>query len=131
LIDGNVCQVGDHFDESFGGSVKYTLVVCAEEGSNEVDESELLHAFSAFEDKMRTRGVLVDTNRLRSTSTATTVKIRNGDLVIADGPFAETKEQIAGFYVVECSDLDDAIDVASQIPAAAVGTIEVRPNWEL
>jgi hypothetical protein len=111
--------------------VKYTLVVCAEEGADEVDESELRHGFSAFEDQMRTRGVLVGTNRLRSTSTATTVKVRNGDLVIADGPFAETKEQIAGFYVVECSDLDAAIEVALQIPAAAFGTIEVRPNWEL
>ena len=111
--------------------MKYTLMVCAEEGINGVDESELLHAFSAFEDRMKARGVLVGTNRLRPTSTATRVKVRNGDLVIVDGPFAETNEQIAGFYVVECTDLDDAIGVASLIPAAAFGTIEVRPNWEL
>jgi hypothetical protein len=57
--------------------------------------------------------------------------VRNGDLVIADGPFAETKEQIGGLFVVECADLDEAIEVASRIPAAEYGTIEVRPLWEM
>jgi len=56
--------------------------------------------------------------------------VREGDLVIADGPFAETKEQIAGFFVVDCQDLDQAIEVASKIPSAQWGTIEVRPIWE-
>ena len=110
--------------------MRYTLVVCAEEAANAVAETELLVGFAGFEDRMRERGVLVTTNRLRPAATATTVKVRNGDLVIADGPFAETKEQIAGFYVVECQDLDDAIDVARQIPAARFGIIEIRPNWQ-
>ncbi len=59
------------------------------------------------------------------------MKIRNGNLVVADGPFAETKEQIAGYYVVEAKDLDEALDLASLIPAAQHGTIEVRPVWEM
>ena len=58
------------------------------------------------------------------------MQVRGGDLVIADGPFAETKEQIAGFYLIECEDLDEAIEVASKIPTADVDTIEVRPVWE-
>ena len=110
--------------------MRYTFVVCADEDADEVVDPELQVSFAGFEDRMRERGVLVTTNRLRPAVTATTVKVRNGDLVIADGPFAETKEQIAGFYVVECQDLDDAIDVARQIPAAGFGTIEIRPNWQ-
>ena len=64
-------------------------------------------------------------------SASTSVRVRDGDLVIADGPFAETKEQIAGYFVVEAKDLDEAIDLASLIPAASHGTIEVRPVWEM
>ena len=79
---------------------------------------------------MTARGILLGGERLRPTTTATTVQVRGGDLVIADGPFAETKEQIAGFYLIECVDLDEAIEVASKIPTADVDTIEVRPVWE-
>ena len=79
---------------------------------------------------MTARGVLLGGERLRPSTTASTVKVRDGGVVIADGPFAETKEQIAGFYLIECADLDEAIEVASQVPAAAYGTIEVRPVWE-
>ena len=78
---------------------------------------------------MERRGVLVSRERLQPAATATTVRVRDGGLVIADGPFAETKEQIAGVYVVECEDLDEAIEVASTIPAARSGTVEVRPVW--
>jgi hypothetical protein len=59
------------------------------------------------------------------------VHVRDGDVVIADGPFAETKEQIAGLYVIECNDIDEAIALASAHPGARVGTIEVRPVWEM
>jgi len=79
---------------------------------------------------MTARGVLLGGERLRPSSTASTVQVRDGGVVIADGPFAETKEQIAGFYLIECADLDEALEVASQVPAAAYGTIEVRPVWE-
>jgi len=68
---------------------------------------------------------------LESVSTATTVRRRNGKLSITDGPFAETKEQLAGFYLIEARDLNEAIQVAGGIPAARVGSVEVRPVREL
>ena len=81
-----------------------------------------------FQDQMRARGALVGSERLRPTSTATTVRCwEGGDVVIADGPFAETKEQIGGMFIVDCKDLDEAIEMATRIPAAWYGTIEVRP----
>ena len=113
--------------------MRYALLVCDDENAVLSPErrQERFAAFTAFQDEMEARGVLVGRERLRPTTSATTVQVRDGDLVIADGPFAETKEQIAGFYVVDCRDLDEAIEVASRIPAAQYGTIEVRPVWEM
>ena len=65
------------------------------------------------------------------TTDATTVRVRDGEVLTSDGPFAETKEQMGGFYLVDCKDLDEAIDVASKIPGARHGSIEVRPIWEM
>src|SRR5262249_24070753 len=115
-----------------GGVMRYALLVCDDESVELSPEEETTQvaAYAAFQTQMEARGVLVRRERLRPTSTATTVRVRAGNLVIADGPFAETKEQIAGIYFVECADLDEAIAVASQIPAARSGTIEVRPVWE-
>jgi hypothetical protein len=84
-----------------------------------------------FQDEMQARGVLLARERLRPTTLSTSVRVRDGGLVVADGPFAETKEQIAGFYIVECEDLDEAIEIASRNPGARYGTIEVRPVWEI
>ena len=69
--------------------------------------------------------------RLHDTTDATTVRVRDGDVITSDGPFAETKEQIGGFFLVDCKDLDEAIEVAAKIPGAAYGSIEVRPIWEM
>jgi hypothetical protein len=69
-------------------------------------------------------------SRLRPASDATTVAVRDSEVLVSDGPFAETKEQIGGFDVIECEDLDEAIQVAAQHPGARVGRIEVRPLWE-
>ena len=111
--------------------MRYAMFVCGDESAvlSPAEERERLEAFTAFRADMEARGVLVALQRLVPTSAATTVKKRNGALVIADGPFAETKEQIAGFYIVECKDLDEAIELAAQNPAAEFGTIEVRPVW--
>ncbi|MDQ2747964.1 MAG: YciI family protein [Actinomycetota bacterium] len=113
--------------------MRYALLVCIDESVelSEADAERRFAEFSVFQDDLRSRGVLLARERLRPTSLATTVSTRGGDLVVADGPFAETKEQIAGFYIIECADLDDAIDIASRNPAAAYGTIEVRPVWEI
>jgi hypothetical protein len=76
-------------------------------------------------------GVIQASPRLRPTSDATTVQVRDGKVLISDGPFAETKEQIGGYCLIDCKDLDEAIEVASQIPGARTRTIEVRPICEL
>jgi hypothetical protein len=80
---------------------------------------------------MGRRGVLEGGARLRPTTDATTVRVRDGEVVTSDGPFAETKEQIGGYFVVNCKDLDEAIEIASKIPGARSGSIEVRPIWEM
>jgi hypothetical protein len=75
--------------------------------------------------------VLQGGERLQPVTTATTVRVRDDEVVTSDGPFAETKEQLGGFYLVECKDLDEAIEVAAKIPGARHGSIEVRPIWEM
>lgn len=113
--------------------MRYALLVCHDEdaGISDAERERRIATFTAAQEEMEARGVLVSRERLRPTSSSTTVRVRDGDLVVADGPFAETREQIAGFYVVECADLDEAIELACLIPAAEFGLIEVRPLWEM
>lgn len=80
---------------------------------------------------LRQRGALLAAEPLHPVETATTVRVRNGRVSVVDGPFAETKEQLAGFYLVEARDLNEAIQMASKIPPAREGSIEVRPVREL
>ncbi len=95
--------------------------------------------FSAVPDKecfacgesLRQRGVLLAAEPLHPVETATTVRVRNGALTVTDGPFAETKEHLAGFYLIEARDLNDAIQVAAKIPPAREGSVEVRPVRDL
>jgi hypothetical protein len=96
--------------------MRYLLMICT-------DESTVA--------AMGRRGVLQGGERLRPTTDATTVQVRDGEVLTSDGPFAETKEQVGGYFVVECKDLDEAIEIAAKIPGARVGTIEVRPIWDL
>jgi hypothetical protein len=77
----------------------------------------------------RARGALLHGDRLRPVAEATTVQVRDREMLIADGPFAETKEQVAGYDLIECGDLDEAMEIAAGHPAAALGTVEVRPIW--
>jgi hypothetical protein len=79
--------------------------------------------------EMDGRGVRLDGNRLQPVSDATTVRVRDGDTLITDGPYAETKEQIAGYDVLECESLDEAIEIAAKHPVASFGVVEVRPFW--
>jgi hypothetical protein len=85
----------------------------------------------AYGETIRERGCYLAGEALQPVQTATTVRVRNGKVSITDGPFAETKEQLAGFYLIEARDLDDAIQVASKIPPVRLGSIEVRPTREL
>jgi hypothetical protein len=107
--------------------VRYMILVCVDE-SIEVSEEDSLP--TAWVQEMEARGVRRLGSRLRPVSDATTVRVRGGEVLLSDGPFAETKEQIGGFDLLECRDLDEAIEVASKHPAAKFGTIEVRPLWE-
>jgi hypothetical protein len=113
--------------------MRYALLVANDENAelSEEDVERRYAEFMGFQDEMEARGVLISRERLQPTSLSTSVRVRDGGLVVADGPFAETKEQIAGFYIIECEDLDDAIEIASRNPGARYGTIEVRPVWEI
>ena len=85
-------------------------------------------ALEVFTDQMTVRGTLLASEQLHRTETATRVRCWDGgDVMITDGPFADTKEQVAGLFIVECKDLDEAIEVATAVPAAWYGTVEVRP----
>jgi hypothetical protein len=85
----------------------------------------------AYDAGLRKRGQCLASEALESVQTATSVRVRNGKISITDGPFAETKEQLAGFYLVDARDLNEAIQIASKIPPARVGCVEVRPIRQL
>ena len=111
--------------------MKYMLIHCidesAERSRSPEDYQSETPAIESWLDEMEGRGVLLHGDRLRYVSDATTVQVRSRELLVSDGPFAETKEQIAGYDVIDCADLDEAIEVASKHPTAYYGTIEVRP----
>ena len=103
------------------------LVYMAESTQGQVPDSEC-HDYSAA---LRRSGHLLAAEPLHPVSTATTVRVRNGQVSMTDGPFAETREQLAGFYLLEARDLNEAVQLAAKIPPARVGSIEVRPVREL
>lgn len=104
--------------------MKYLCLVYGEEAKiGEMDDRHCL----AFDAELRARGQCIASEALEPVSTATTVRMRNGRLSVTDGPFAETKEHLAGFYMIEARDLNEAIQLAAKIPPAAVGSIEIRP----
>ena len=108
--------------------MKYLCLVYLEPGKLQaVPDSECAACGAGF----RKNGLLIAAEALQPIETATTVRVRHGRVSITDGPFAETKEQLAGFYLIEARDLNDAINVASKIPPAREGSIEVRPVREL
>ena len=113
--------------------MRYVLLITGDEQSQAAlgpAEAEANFAeFMKFGAEMTERGVLKDGNRLRPTSDATTVRVRDGKVVTSDGPFAETKEQIGGYYVIECADAAEALAWAARCPSAQHGTVEVRPLW--
>ena len=114
--------------------MRYLLLIYAKESDAPPpdDVAAASHqAYAAFTADIKARGLFEAGEALTPTSTATTVRVVDGDTVATDGPFAETKEALGGFYLIEARDLDEAIEVAAKIPAAKEGSIEVRPIWEL
>jgi hypothetical protein len=116
-------------------TMRYVLMIALDESAGlrdgELAGDEISPEYAAFMKDAAERGVLLGGDRLRLSSDATTVRVRNGETLTTDGPFAETKEQLAGYFLVDCKDLDEAIDVASRIPGAKDGSVEVRPIWEM
>jgi hypothetical protein len=104
--------------------VKYLCLVYGEEQA--IQSMDDLHCLE-FDAGVRASGHCVASEALQPVATATTVRVRNGKVSVTDGPFAETKECLAGFYLIEARDLNEAIQVAARIPPARVGSIEVRP----
>jgi hypothetical protein len=90
---------------------------------------QIIAAYGAYTEAMKKAGVHVGSNRLRPTSSGTTVRVANGKTQVLDGPYAETKEQLGGYYMIEVPDLDAALSWAARCPGASHGTIEVRPLW--
>jgi hypothetical protein len=94
------------------------------------DGARMMKAYEDYTEAVRASGLFEAGEGLQPTNTATTVRVNNGDVSTTDGPFAETKEQLGGFYVLNCKDLDEAIEWAAKIPGARGGSIEVRPVIE-
>jgi hypothetical protein len=110
--------------------MRYLVLIYSEEPTSPPPPeriAEIGKVYGAYTAMLRDRGAFVDGDELQPTATATTVRIRGGETLITDGPFAETKEALGGFYLIEAADLDEAIDLARQCPGAGWGSIEVRP----
>jgi hypothetical protein len=110
------------------------LVLIYEEPPAEAPDPDFTEAmlaeYAAFTRDVRERGAFEGGEALQPVTTATTGRVRDGQVLTTDGPFAETKEHLGGFYLLECRDLDEAIELAARIPGARWGSIEIRPIWE-
>ena len=115
--------------------MQYMLLIYSQEGAwsrmTEAQQRDGMAAFMAYTEALRKAGAMVNSNRLRDSSDATTVTVANGKTQVADGPFAETKEQLGGYYLIEAKDLDEAIAWAAKCPGATYGKVEVRPVWAM
>lgn len=115
--------------------MRYMLLIGVDDGAMAAMSPEeggaMFAEYEAFNQEMGAKGVLRGGERLHPSSDTTTVQVREGKVLTADGPFAETKEQVGGYYIIECENIDEAIEVASKIPAAKTWTIEVRPIWDM
>lgn len=111
--------------------MQYALLIygsqAAYDGMTQEEQAGVFQGHNAFFADVQQSGVFQGGRPLQPTSTATTVRVRDGKTLVTDGPFAETKEQLGGFYILECKDLDEAIELAKRIPEAAFGSIEIRP----
>jgi hypothetical protein len=115
--------------------MKYMLLIYGTEATTAKRDPEAMQAvvkeYVAVADDLRARGQYIAAERLQPASTATTVRVKEGRTLTTDGPFAETKEQLGGFYFIEAKDLDEAIGYAARLPAARMGCVEVRPIFAM
>ena len=106
--------------------MQYLLLIYSNEQTTP-SSPEIMQEYMAFGADMRSKGQYVAGDRLQNVATATTVRVKDGKTLTTDGPFAETREQLGGYYLVEAKDLDEAVGLAARIPAARWGSVEVRP----
>ena len=112
--------------------MRYMLLVYTQENNNATPEemARVFNGHRTVQEETKRRGIFRAAEPLQTTTSATTVRMQDGKVLVTDGPFAETKEQLAGYYILECADLDEALEWAAKIPSAcggATGCIEVRP----
>lgn len=115
--------------------MKYLLMIYSDEAgmasATPADSQQVLAAYGAYSKAMLDAGIMLGGERLRPTSAATTVRLKNGKSEVLDGPYAETREQLGGYYMIDVADLDTALTWAARCPGAAHGTMEVRPIWPM
>jgi hypothetical protein len=112
--------------------MKYMLLVYLDEHAlNEAEREQCYGESAQLCRDLSASGQYVDASPLHPTATATSVRVRDGKPLVTDGPFAETREQLGGYFLIDAKDLDEALDIAGRIPAARVGTIEIRPIMEI
>ena len=115
--------------------MKYMLLIYANEAAlqaaSKAENERRFAAYGAYTEALDKAGVRVDGNRLQRTSAASTVRVTNGKTQVLDGPYAEAKEQLGGYYLIDVPDLDAALSWATRCPGASLGTIEVRPIWTM
>ena len=107
--------------------MKYMLLIHHVEAIDESERSDLLQESIQLANQLHEKRQYLDAAPLQPVATTTSVKVRDGKRIVTDGPFAETREQIGGYFLVEARDQDEAIDIAGRIPGARIGTVEVRP----
>ena len=115
--------------------MQYLLLIYGSEAgmqaASKADVEKMVAAYGAYTEAIKKAGVLAGSNRLRPTSSASTVRVADGKSKVLDGPYAETKEQLAGYYLIDVPDLDAALAWAARCPGASYGAIEVRPVWTM
>lgn len=115
--------------------MKYMLLIYGDEAKMRAipkeDANKMMPAYTAYTEALKKAGVLVGGDRLQFTDMATTVRIRDGKTNVVNGPYAEAKEQLAGYYLIDVPDIDSALSWAARCPGASAGTIEVRPLWPM
>jgi hypothetical protein len=112
--------------------VKYMLLIYADEQAwTETEREQCYQESTELAHELKSKGQFLATSPLQPVSTATSIRVRDGKRVVIDGPFAETREQLGGFFLVDAKDLDEALEIAARIPAARKGTVEIRPAVEI
>jgi hypothetical protein len=112
--------------------MKYMLLIYADEQAwTETEREQCYQESTELAHELKSKGQFLATSPLQPVSTATSIRVRDGKRLVMDGPFAETREQLGGFFMVDAKDLDEALEIAARIPAARKGTVEIRPVVEI